>query len=145
MDQAFFIHNFGEGETSIMSSRKEDGKGFLASHPPFSLPTKPYGNSDRGFPASLPQECFSCDKSGSFTLSDYNSTYLDGCSPPMTSSDASTHLSVLSPVNYCNTKRLLQKRYSNIKKKGVRLLHSFYRYTLSGLSMLNYNRYLVLH
>ena len=99
MNQAFFIHNYGEGEASIMSSRKEDGKGIIASHPPFSLPTKPYGNSDRGFPASLPQECFSCDKSGSFTLSDYNSTYLDGCSihvsPQFFHMAASTQLSVM--------------------------------------------------
>ena len=77
MNQAFFIHKHGEGETSIMSSRKEDGKGIIASHPPFSLSTKPYGNSDGGFPT-----CFlpcSSGLPGSFTLSDYNSTHKDGC------------------------------------------------------------------
>jgi len=89
MDQAFFIHNFGEGETSIMSSRKEDGKGIIASHPP--------------------------------------------------------SLSNSSPVNYCNTKKTVTKTLRYIKKEGVRLLHSFHHYTLSGLSMLNYNRYLSLH
>ena len=94
MDQAFFIHNVGEGETSIMSSRKEDGKGFLASHPPFSLPTKPYGNSDRGFSTRF----LLCSSLGSFTLSDYNSTHRDGCSPHYSSlppcRNASTHLSL---------------------------------------------------
>ena len=80
MNQSFFIHNSGEGETSIMSSRKEDGKGFLiASHPPFSLSTKPYGNSDRGFPTCFLPLCSFSGIQGSFTLSDYISAYWDGC------------------------------------------------------------------
>lgn len=88
MNQTFFISRpFGEGESSIMSSRKEDGKGIIASHPP--------------------------------------------------------SLSLFSSVNYCNTKRVLQKRYSNAKREGVRLLHSFQAYTLSLLSELSYNLKLV--
>ena len=72
---------------SIMSSRKEDGEGIIASHPP--------------------------------------------------------SLSIFSSVNYCNAKRPLHKCNSNEKKEGDLVLHSFYHYTLSGLSMLNHNLKLV--
>ena len=52
-------------------------------------------------------------------------------------------LSLFSSVDCCNTKRVLRNRYSNEKKEGVRLLHSFCLYALSGLSKLRYNIKLV--
>jgi len=71
-----------------------------------------------------------------------------------TSKGVSSHLSLNSPVDYCDTKRAsqncdigskcyrrsaLQKCYSNTKKEGVKVLHLFYPYALSGLSVLSYN------
>jgi len=110
MNQAFFVNNFGGGN-EICSCRE------CASHPLFIFPsTKPYGNSDRGFSTSLPQECFSCDQTGSFTLSDYNSTHWNGCSPPSTSSDASTQLSL--------TYKTVCRKVFKLLKKGFGVLAS---------------------
>ena len=122
MDQAFFIHNNGGGEPSIVSHcRKEDGKGFLiASHPPFSLSPKPYGNYDRGFPTLLPLDYFSSTCCGSFTLSNYISAYWDGgsrfCSSQSPHKAASPILSLKDSSSYLNLCNLLQNCNCNTKK-----------------------------
>jgi len=78
---SFITQTVGEGEPFI--SRRNDGKGFYVSHPPFSL--SQYlslcfdGNTDRGFLTSSPMiYSFS---NGGFTLLDYNVGWV-GCTPP---------------------------------------------------------------
>ena len=120
MDQAFFIHNNGEGETSILSHcREKDGTGINASHPPFSLSTNIYGNYDRGFPTSLPLDS-SSDITGSFTLSDYISAYWDGCSRFCISQSPHKAASPILPLkdssSYLNLCNLLQNCNCNTKK-----------------------------
>ena len=121
MIHSSFVNTFGEGDPSILSHcRKEDGKGFLiASHPPFSLSPKPYGNYDRGFPTNLPLDS-SSDQFGSFTLSDYIISYWDGCSRFCISQTphkaTSPILSLKDSSSYLNPCNLLQNCNCNTKK-----------------------------
>ena len=127
MNQSFFIHNSGEGETSIMSSRKEDGKGFLiASHPPFSLSTKPYGNSDRGFPTCFLPLCSFSGIQGSFTLSDYISAYWDGCGRYCISQSPHKAASPILPLTYKTVCHKLFKGLKNVVSVWTPILQSLY-------------------
>lgn len=128
MDHSFFIHNYGEGETSILSHcREEDGKGFLiASHPPFSLSPKPYGNYDRGFPTLLPLDYFSSTCCGSFTLSNYIISYWDGCSRFCISQSPHKAASPILPLTYKTVCHKLFKGLKNVVSVLTSNIQSLY-------------------